>query len=261
MDNIIKTKFLELQDKFHFNLDVKNIHFYKKIKDNVNKTVFLSAASGLSFLFSLWLVQGNTTNMAGHFFVSLFFFPFFFSLLKKLNLKRPAKFTLLSSKLPRFLRSISFIKSAEDSFFYSRDKIATMLANEDVQLVFFDFFHMAKQHIYQTEQQRNFIKNIVTFKAFLETKNYYKAADYFIELYAVAHQFEYMVHDNYENSHDTLLLKTRKKIMDDFLEQPDFDNFSIKQFKSQSLHLQKDLPQKFSKDSEKKVNWKKLMED
>lgn len=261
MDNFIKTKFLELKEKFHFNVDVKNINFYKKIKHTMNQTIFFSAAAGLSYLFSLWLVNGNTTTMSGYFFVSLFFFPFFFSFLKKLNLKRPAKFTLLSSKLPRILRSISFIKSVEDSFFYSRDKIATMLSDENFQLVFFDFFHMAKQHIYKTEEQRNFTKNIVTFKAFLESKNYSKAADYFIELYGVAHQFEYMVHDNYQNSHDFSLLKARKKIMDEFLEPNDFDSFSIQHFKTQSLQLQKELPKQPSKENREKVDWKKLMED
>lgn len=260
MDNVIKTKYLELKEKFHFNVDIKNIKFYQKIKNTFTQTVFFSSASCISFLFSLWLVHGTTANMAGCFFIALFFFPFFFSFLKKLNLKRPAKFTLLSSKLPKFLRTFKFIKSAEDSFFYSRDKISNMLSDENFQVVFFDFFHMAKQHIYKTEEQRRFTKNIVTFKAFLETKNYDKAADYFIELYGVADQFEYLVHDDYQNSHDYSLLKTRKKIIDEFFEHTELDNFSIQKFKTQSLQLQKELPKNSSKEKEK-INWKKLMDE
>lgn len=260
MDNVIKAKYLELKDKFHFNVDVKNIKFYQKIKDTFTQTVFLSGAAGISSLFSYWLVHGATTTISGYFLVSLFFFPFFYSFLKKLNVKKPAKFTLLSSKLPNFLRLFSFIKSAEDSFFYSRDKIATMLADENFQLVFFDFFHMAKQHIYKTEEQRRFTKNIVTFKAFLESKNYNKAADYFIELYGFAYQFEYLVHDDYQNSHDVSLLKARKKIIDEFLEPLDLDSFPIQQFKTKSLQLQKELPNN-SKNAGEKINWKKLMDD
>jgi hypothetical protein len=72
MDNVIKSKFIELKEKFNFNLDVKNIKFYQKIKNTFNNAIFLISSSVLSFLLSLWILNGFTV-LVGHIIISLIF--------------------------------------------------------------------------------------------------------------------------------------------------------------------------------------------
>lgn len=261
MDNILKAKFFQLKEKFHFNIDVANIHFYQRIKNVVNKSLFFSAASTLSFSFSCLLLNGYV-NFSSNLLLSIIFLPLFLSYVNKLNIKYQPQFTKLSSRLPSFLRFFSFIKSAEDSFFFSKDKIITLLADNDFQLVFYDFFNMAKNHIFKIEEQKKYIKNIVLFKSFLEVGNYSQAADYFIDLYGVAHQFEYMVYHNSHNYHDIQLLRTRKKIIDDFLDSVEDNDFNSQNIKSKSIFLSKNVPlQESSSLHQKKIDWKKLMDD
>lgn len=198
------------------------------------------------------------TVLAGNFFISLIFIPFFLAYLRKLNLKYPAKFTLLSSQLPSFLKVLPFIKSSEDSFLFSKDKISKMLTDENFQLVFYDFFNMAKNNIFKFDEQKRFTQNIILFKSFLESGNFIKAADYFMELYGVAYQFEYLIYDDYQSPHDLKLLKARKTIIDEFLQDSDIGQYSHDTFKAKSLSLNKDLS---STSSRPKVNWKKLMDE
>lgn len=261
MDNILKSKFVQMKEHFNFHLDLKNIKFYKGIKDTFNKSLFISGASGLSFLLSLWILNGFH-GLFAHFLICIFFFPLFFAYLKKLNMKYPLKLTLLSTKLPGILKLFPFIRSAEDSFFFSRDKISKMLADKNCQLVFYDFFNMAKNNLFKFDEHKRFSQDLVLFKSFLESSNYLKAADYFIELYGSSHQFEYMVYDDYQNAHDLQLLKVRKKIMDEFLQQNDIDDFAVQNVKSKSIYLTKELPQNSMEQKTKpKVNWKKLMDE
>lgn len=261
MDNILKSKFVQMKEHFNFHLDFKNIKFYKRIKDTLNQSMFISGASGLSFLLSLWILNGFH-GLFAHFLICIFFFPLFFAYLKKLNIKYPMKLTLLSSKLPSIFKMIPFVRSAEDSFFFSRDKMAKMLADKNCQLVFYDFFQMAKNNIFKFDEHKRFSQDLVLFKSYLESANYLKAADYFIELYGSSHQFEYMVYDDYQNPHDIQLLKARKTMMDEFLQQNDIDDFSIQNMKAKSLYLNKEVPTHSHDNKVKsKVNWKKLMED
>lgn len=267
MDNILKTKLVQLKEHFNFQLDVKNIQFYKRIKTIINKSIFIIGSFGLAFLFSILILNGFR-SFSTNFWTSAFFIPFFSVYLNKINIKFQPQFTRLSSKLPKFLRILPFIKSAEDSFFFSRDNISKMLVDKNCQLVFYEFFNMAKNNIYKFDDQKIFTQQMVIFKSCLESANYVKAADYFIELYATAHQFEYMIYDDYQTHHDIQMLKTRKILIDDFLHQADVDDFSEQAIKSKSISLTKDNPvvnksfsSNESKNKENKVNWKKLMDD
>lgn len=262
MDSILKAKFVQLKEFFNFHGDIKNIMFYKKIKTIFNHSLFLLASTGLSFLLSIFLLNG-IHSIPSNLIISMFFVPLFLSYFKKLNFQYQPKFTLLSNKLPGFLRLFPFIKSSEDSFFFSKEKISKMLEDKNCQLVFYDFFNMAKNNLFKFEEQRKFTQNIILFKSFLESENYTKASDYFIELYGVAHQFEYMVYDDYQSPHDIQMLKTKKIILDEFLHKIDIEDFQETEVPTKKVYLTKEINQKtsFDNDSKNKVNWKKLMDD
>lgn len=255
MDSILKSRFIQLKEKLNFNLDINNIKFYQKIKNMFTNTVFISAAAFFSFLLSVWILNGFSTWTA-HFFISFIFFPLFFSFIFKLNLKHPLKFTLLSSRLPSFLKLFSFIKSTEDSFFFSKDKISKMLVDENFQLVFYDFFNMVKNHIFNVDEQRHFTKNVILFKSSLECGNFIKAADFFMELYGVAYQFEHLIYNDYQNTHDLQLLKARKSMIDDFLKESELEEYAKNN--TNSLNIYKNS---FPHTPKTKVNWKKLMDE
>lgn len=259
MDNILKTKFIQLKEHFNFNVDLKNIKFYKNIKKVFNTSLFLFFASVCSFATSVFILDGFILPSA-HFFISLIFLPFFLSVAYKLNIKFQPKFTSLHYKLPSFFKKIPFIKSAEDSFLFSREKIAHMLSQKECQLVFFDFFSMAKSHIFKYDEHKKFTKNIVLFKSYLETENFLKAADYFIELYGDSYKFEYLIHDNHPSTHDLDLLHARKKMIDDFLHQNSIDDLTTQNLKAKSLEISKDFSEQTTTER-KKVDWKKLMND
>lgn len=259
MDNILKTKFIQLKEHFNFNVDLKNIKFYKNIKRVFNASLFLSFSAICSFALSVVILNGFITPSA-HFFISLIFVPFFLFVAYKLNTRFQPKFTALYKQLPSFLRFIPFVKSAEDSFFFSREKIAKMLSNKECQLVFFDFFSMAKSHIFKYDEHKKFTQNIVLFKSYLETDNYLKAADHFIELYGDSYKFEYLIHDNHPSSHDLDLLNARKKLIDEFLHQNSLDDLSSQNIKAKSLEISKNFSEKPSSER-KKIDWKKLMND
>ena len=76
MDNILKTKFIQLKEHFNFNVDLKNIKFYKNIKKVFNTSLFLFFASVCSFATSVFILDGFILPSA-HFFISLIFLPFF----------------------------------------------------------------------------------------------------------------------------------------------------------------------------------------
>lgn len=259
MDNILKTKFLQLKENFNFNVDLKNIKFYKNIKKVFNASLFLSFSAICSFSISVLILNGFVSPGA-HFFISLFFVPFFISIAYKLNTKFQPKFTALYKKLPSFFRLIPFVKSAEDSFFFSREKIANMLSHKECQLVFFDFFSMAKSHIFKYDEHKKFTQNIALFRTYLETSNYLKAADYFIELYGDSYKFEYLIHDNHSSSYDLDLLHARKKMIDEFLQQNYVDELNSQNIKAKSLEISKNFSEQPISER-KKIDWKKLMND
>ena len=261
MDNILKTKFVQIKEHFNFQLDVKNIQFYKCIKNIMNKTIFVFGAAVLAFLFSILILQG-VKSFTINLWLSAFFIPFFASYINKLNVKFQPKFTLFSTKLPKFLRVFSFIKSAEDSFSFSKNNVAKMLVDKNCQLVFYEFFNMAKNHIYKIEEQKIFTQYIVLFKSSLESSNYIKAADYFIELYIRAHQFEYMLYEDYQTHHDIQMLKTRKILIDDFLLKVDIEDCFEESTKPKHIYLNANKEKFLSpSESKNKVNWKKLMDE
>lgn len=263
MDSVLKEKFVQLKDLFNFQSDIKNILFYKKIKKIFNLSLLFLPSAILSF--SLLKLLFNDMALQTWFEISFVFsfIPIFSACFEKLFLHFPPKFNLISYKLPSFLRLLPFIKSAEDSLLFSKEKIAKMLEDKNCQFVFYEFFKMAQNNLLIIKEQKKFTQNIILFKSFLESGNYTIASDYFIELYAVAHYFEYMVHDDYISPHDIEMLKTKKIILDEFLHKIDIEDFQENESPTKKIYLTKSINQKttFNNDSKNKVNWKKLMDD
>lgn len=227
MDTVLKNKFIQLKDNLKFQIDFDNIHFYHLIKKSFNKTTFVAGSFFVSFVLSTWILKG-TPSFYLNFLISTIFTPLFLAFFKKLNMKHPAKFTLLSSRLPSLFRFIPFIKSSEDSFFFSKDKITDTLKDERNQVILYDFFLLVKQHIVNIDEKYNFDKNITFFKSSLESGNFIQASNYFMELYIVAFQYEYLINnDHTPSTHDIDLLRARKSIIEEFLQEKDIHDYSL----------------------------------
>lgn len=266
MNEYFKNNYFKFKEHFHLDMDVKNFLFYKKIKNIFSKSFLLASSTGLSFLLSYHLL-GSGFSFNNYFFTSIIFFPLFLSLIQRLQIKHPLKYTQISHKLPSFLRFLSFIKSSEDSFFFSRDKISKMLEDKNAQFIFYEFFNNSKPFVDSLKDYKEYNSNIAFFKNCLEKKDFIKAAEYFMELYTFAYQYENLSFNS--NYHDIELLHIKKELIDEFLHEVNIEKVFMKNQlnlpkdhdNNQNInYLYKNIPETKNSNVTPKVNWKKLLD-